>query len=96
MTDVDDAVVEAIAEAVVARLQMICPLPDWPKDRGTLNEAETAAYLGIGMDFLRQLRQERRIPYRKIGRRIVYTSADVACFLEKCSSNSFGPPYKMR
>ena len=95
MTDVDDAVVEAIAEAVVARLQIIYPLPNWPKDRGTLNEAEAAAYLGIGTDFLRQLRQGR-IPYRKIGRRIVYTSADVASFLEKCSSTSLAPSCKMR
>lgn len=88
MTDVDDAAVIAIAEAVAARLQTVCPLLNWPKGRGTLNEAEAATYLGIGMDFLRQLRQEGRIPYRQIGRRIVYAAPDIARFLDDCSSDA--------
>ena len=92
MTDVDDAAIKAIAEAVAARLQLTCPLPHWPKGRGTLNEAEAAVYLGIGMDFLRQLRQEGRVPYRKIGRRIVYTASDIARFLDACSCDSLVSP----
>lgn len=85
MIDADDSVVTAIAAAVAAKLNTSPQLPNWPEGRGTLNEAETAGYLGIGMDFLRQLRQEGRIPYHKIGRRIVYTASDVARFLDACS-----------
>lgn len=88
MTDVDDAAVQAIADAIAARLQLTIPLPHWPQGRGTLNEAEAAAYLGIGMDFLRQLRQEGRIAYRRIGRRIVYAAADIARFLQECSNET--------
>ena len=51
MAEIDDVAVKAIAEAVADRLQTLCSLPHWPQGRGTLNEAEAAAYLGIGMGF---------------------------------------------
>ena len=88
--------IQAIADAVASRIALNQPLPGWPEGRGTLNEAETAEYLSIGADFLRQLRQEGRISHRRIGRRIVYAPADVAAFLDACRSDSRSNPKSTR
>lgn len=77
--------VEAVANAVVTRIQQYTTLVGWPEGKATLSEAETAAYIGIGTDFLRELRSERKISHRKIGRRIVYAAVDIAEFLERNS-----------
>ncbi len=85
---VDEALIQAIANAVASRMGIVHQLPGWPDGRGTLNEPETAEYLSIGVEFLRQLRQEGRISHRKIGRRILYAPADIAAFLDDCSSGT--------
>jgi hypothetical protein len=82
MLDPDD--VDAVADAVVNRLRPLMTLPGWPEGRGTLSEAETAAYLGIGQDFLRELRQTGRISFTAQSRRVTYSVRDVAEYLERC------------
>ena len=75
---------DQIAEAVARRLRVSLALPGWPEGRGTLNESETANYLGIGTDYLRELRQTGRITYTAQGRRITYSVRDVAEYLDRC------------
>ena len=87
--------VQAIADAVVARMRVASPLPGWPAGRGTLSESETAEYLSIGVEFLRQLRQGGRISHRKIGRRVVYAPADVSAFLDACRSTALNEPGRL-
>jgi hypothetical protein len=82
--NLDAASIAAIAEAIAASLRPHLLPPGWPEGRGCLTEAETSNYLSIGMDFLRQLRVERRIAHTKIGRRIVYSPANIAEFLGTC------------
>jgi excisionase family DNA binding protein len=76
--------VDAIADAVAARLRPMVLPPGWPEGRGTLSEPETAAYLGIGQDFLRELRQAGRISHTAQGRRVTYSVRDVVEYLERC------------
>jgi Helix-turn-helix domain len=73
---------------------MLLP-PAWPEGRGTLSEPETAAFLGIGQDFLRELRQTGRISYTAQGRRVTYSVRDITEYLDRCrragSNDSPGP-----
>ena len=87
MAELIEERIQAIADAVASRIGAMQILPGWPEGRGTLNESETAAYLSIGAEFLRQLRQEGKISHRKIGRRIVYSPADIATFLDDCGTS---------
>ena len=55
--------VDAVASAVVARIQKYTTLIGWPEGKATLSEPEAAAYIGIGTDFLRELRQDKKISH---------------------------------
>src|SRR5262245_51313102 len=80
----DPASIAAIAEGVAERLRPIQVPPGWPEGRGTLSEPECAAYLGIGQDYLRALRQAGVITYTAQGRRITYSARDVSNYLDRC------------
>jgi excisionase family DNA binding protein len=62
---------------------MMTPL-GWPVGRGTLSEPEAAAFLGIGADYLRELRTTGRISYTAQGRRVTYSARDITDYLERC------------
>jgi hypothetical protein len=80
----DPATIAALAEALAEKLRPTMLPPGWPEGRGTLSEPETAAYLGIGADYLRELRQAERISYTGQGRRVTYSVRDVTEYLNRC------------
>lgn len=86
-----ESMVEAIADRVAARLRPCLPPPGWPEGRGTLSEPEAAAYLGIGQDFLRELRQDGRISYTAQGRRVTYSVRDILEYLDRCRRDGDSP-----
>ncbi len=47
----------------------------------TLNEKELAKFLGLSVDFVRQLRRTGRLPFVKINSRILYLRSDARAFL---------------
>lgn len=51
-----------------------------------LDTPAAAAVLGVAASSLEvdRCRRRWRIPYRKIGRRVVYSRADLVAFLDKC------------
>lgn len=89
-TAIDQPTIDLLAEAVAQRLRPLLPPPGWPDGRGTLSESETAAFLGIGQDYLRDLRQIGRISYTAQGRRVTYAVADVSDYLAKCKRRETG------
>jgi Helix-turn-helix domain len=84
LRNLDSPLIAAIADAVAARLRPTLAPPGWPEGRGSLSEPETAKFLSVGQDFLRELRQTGRISHTAIGRRIVYSAENVAEFLRRC------------
>jgi hypothetical protein len=60
-------------------------LGDWPDGRLALDEAEAAAACGVARHVMRDLRLAGRIKARKLGRKIVYTRADVLAALSSLS-----------
>ena len=79
-----------LADAVVDRLRPMLSLPGWPAGRSTVSEPEAAAYLGIGPDYLRELRRSGRITYTAQGRRVTYTVRDLTEYLDSCRRSSNG------
>jgi Helix-turn-helix domain len=88
----DVVTIDAIAAAVAERVRPLLAPPNWPECRGMLSEPETAFYLGIGADYLRELRQTGRISYTAQGRRVTYSVRDVTNYLEKCRRTEGGNP----
>jgi predicted transcriptional regulator len=69
---------EVIAEAVGS----------WPAGRIALTESEAAAACGVARHVLRDLRLAGRITARRLGRRIVYSPADIRAAIhsaQECS-----------
>jgi hypothetical protein len=58
----------------------------WPTHSEMLDTRAAAAFLGVAASSLEVDRCRRRwgISYRKIGRRVVYSRADLVAFLDKC------------
>jgi len=89
--DTIETFAQTVADEVAARLKPCLPPPGWPEGRGTLSEPEAATYLGIGQDFLRELRQEGRISYTAQGRRVTYGVRDIVDYLERCRQHGTIP-----
>ena len=62
-----------IREVVAETLSAI----DWPEGRVALDEAEAATACGVGRHVLRDLRLAGKIEARKLGKKSVYTRADL-------------------
>ncbi len=69
----------AVIRAIVAE---ILTAIDWPVGRLALTEPEAAAACGVGRHVLRDLRLAGKIKARKLGKRVVYTRADVLVALQ--------------
>jgi hypothetical protein len=63
---------------------------NWPVGRVALDEAEAAAACGVSRHVLRDLRLAKRIAATRLGRRIVYTRAQLVDGLAKFAEP--GPP----
>lgn len=48
-----------------------------------LSNKEAQAYLGVGMDFLKNLRSSGRIPFFKVGNTVLYRKRDIDKLIEK-------------
>ena len=46
---------------------------------------DTAKILGVSVETIDRLRKEGKLPYHKIGDRIVFTESDIAAFLSNCA-----------
>ena len=68
---------ELVAEIIAA-----LPHVDWPAGRLALTEAEAAAACGVCRHVLRDLRLSGQIVARRVGRRVLYTRADLLAALE--------------
>ena len=82
--NLDAATIDAIAEAVAERLQRHELPPGWPVGRGCISEPEAATFLGIGQDFLRELRLSGRVACTMQGRRVTFSPVNIAEYLTKC------------
>jgi len=51
---------------------------------------EAAEYLGISTETIDRYRKNGKLPYRKIGDRIVLTESDLTTFLENCAVRENG------
>ena len=49
----------------------------------TLTEKQFAEFVGLSLSFVRQLRQQGRVPYVRIGGRVLYLKADALEFLSQ-------------
>ena len=49
----------------------------------TLTERQFAEFVGLSLSFVRQLRQQGRIPFVRIGGRVLYLKADAIEFLSQ-------------
>ena len=94
----DAETINAIADAVAHRLRSLLPPPGWPADRATVTEPEFAQLVGLGADYVRDLRMAGKIPHRRVGRRIIYAAEDLMTFLSQNApgrggnSEKSGPP----
>jgi excisionase family DNA binding protein len=52
-----------------------------PESSYTLTEKQLAQFLGLSVDFVRQLRRTGRLPFVKINSRILYLRSDARAFL---------------
>lgn len=67
---------------LVAEIVATLPHLDWPAGRVALTEAEAAAACGVCRHVLRDLRLSGQLVARKLGRRVLYTRADLLAALE--------------
>lgn len=56
----------------------------------TLTEEQAAAYLGIGVDLLRRLRNDGELPHIRLGDRVVYYPPSLDEYLRRKSESSIG------
>lgn len=54
-----------------------------PVQRVYLSNSDAQAYLGVGPEFLRGLRESAELPFRKVGRTIFYKIEDINRIVEK-------------
>jgi len=80
-----DALRGLVAEVLSAQ-----PNIDWPGGRLALTEEEAATACGVGRHVLRDLRLDGQLPYRTLGRRIIYTRSDVLAALDSIASPARG------
>ncbi len=73
---------EILRELIAEILREVVPQLDWPAGRLTLTESEAAAACGVARHVLRDLRLSGQIQTRKLGRRVVYSRADLLAALE--------------
>ena len=56
----------------------------------TYNRKEAAKALGVSVGTIDKSREDGRLPYRDIGKRIVYTDADLNALLDNCAVPAAG------
>lgn len=76
---VDQSLLRQIVTAVV---QELATEVDWPAGRITLTEAEAAMAMGVPRHVLRDFRLAGRVSATRVGRKIVYTRAQLLAGLE--------------
>lgn len=64
--------------------------------QGLLDLDAVATRLGVGERFVRRLVEERRIPYRKIGRYLRFDPGEVEAWIEQCRVDTNDPPIQRR
>jgi hypothetical protein len=75
---------EAIVRTIVSQ---VLTAIDWPVGRIALTEVEAANACGVNRHVLRDLRLAGRIPFRRLGRKIVYQRQDLINALQPCESS---------
>jgi excisionase family DNA binding protein len=63
---------------------------------GLLDLDGVATRLGVGERYVRRLVEERRIPYRKIGRYLRFDPAEVEAWIEHCRVDAERPTVERR
>ncbi len=64
--------------------------------KGLLDLDGVATRLGVGERYVRRLVEERRIPYRKIGRYLRFDQAEVEAWIEQCRVDAERPLLERR
>ena len=64
-------------------MREIFGLLDWPPGRLALTEPEAAAAIGVARHVLRDARLAGELHGRRVGRRVVYTRADLITYLDQ-------------
>lgn len=79
LAELDDAALEALADALAPRLQRRLELAAPASDVGWLDSTAAAAYLGLSRHALHRLTAERRVPFAQDspGARCYFQRADL-------------------
>ncbi|MBA3483360.1 MAG: helix-turn-helix domain-containing protein [Pirellulales bacterium] len=73
---------DLLRDLITEVLSEVLLVLNWPAGRLALTEAEAATACGVCRHVLRDLRLSGHIQARKLGRRVLYTRADLLAALE--------------
>jgi excisionase family DNA binding protein len=76
---------DVLRELIAEVIREVLPVLSWPVGRIALTEEEAAQAAGVGRHNLRDLRLTGQIRATKLGRRVLYTRADLLAALESAA-----------